>query len=1543
VSENKFPNYKMERLSQANLRPTKSWKGNLTQNNSFKQSSLWRTTENNNNTKSFLDFQIFFQNFLCIDISFLKKQVIDFKYNTIYGTYWDILQVFISILSCAIFVSETYVSTYHSVQLYNLIEQIITQIFMIDFLLSWFVSFRSSTYFSSPMTWVDIITILPSYLIYLQNTPDLSTLRFVRILRLIRILRTFRLLGGFSGVKKQMITICLLILSLTFLAAGIYNLCENDFEQFSYDCQYINKDTSYQPSCTRSRSSYDDSTCDCQKYNCHSKYFPGDLEGQPSLIKCSTIGFLESYYFTVVTICSVGYGDFSPTNQAARIIIMIYIATAFIMIPIQINKLEQLITMNSKYRTFYHHRPNENHIILCGHVNDKQKLIRIFREFFHSDHLMNNYNLEINICILCTSEPNDEVKELLSSPLFENRVSYIIGSALNMEDLYKARGDIASAMFFLSNIEVDEEDALLDDAATVLRTLSVNNFNSNLDCYVQILRSQERDLLKDSNVAELILCYDEYKTIIQARNAICPGLATMIENLFHTFGIIKYENILSSYVTNDWLSEYSYGARMEIYYIPIDQAFFGLLGYSWPLLVEAIYLEFECLLVGVCNLEEYSAHFNPRLYERKKYLTLESYFEHYSLGLLIAPNNSVATAVRYALNDPNQMEIMIENLHIEERQFTIRRAPEDILPPPSIGNFLSASVRALNVGKSFRTTKSVKKIDIESLKTEDIANLRKIQQALDHETQQNRSSLPSQLSTKENSAIDPGMDSDSSEENDDDFLGYIEHDSPPPHHQQQTGTGEGGGGGGGSFHRRVGLLDSSLSKSFVKSFEKPLSVDVKLSPHGSFSEVTSSSSPSGEINLLDTLDQHQDNKTLRPPRGMVSLKSIQSMKRAASSRKMSSLKAFRNTVVKKNKVKSLKQAASLIKTVNKLNAGGAGGFAALVKAAAAAESTPDNLVAKPASLVTAFQQTRVATKQPKLSIFDAIKLAKVKEAISASGTEPSETLPSLSSSQPSLPLDQKKLYSEPEEWTITQDIKKFQTIREESVRNVLATRTSSCMITDTLLQPIEQHDPHLLPLEGGGVGGGGSTSPRLKSQNSLGTNRALTRAQSKGLARALSRGAGPMIQKALSRADSSIGEIITMSTVTDKNAILRRSAQLGQFSKTRRPSVDSGLNALTSVQMKGRPSDEIEDASHLKNHIIVFGCMDYISIFVLELRKKLISDSDYRPILIVSPQEPRKWYQIRTKQNDIFLLTSTVTSAQDLILMNIRDAHALVLLAHRQAISVDETSNVDSESLFLYLTIEKLIPRNVFFTVELCRPNNMGVLNSVIVRRNKIEKNTILQPKNMTALATAMYGNDSAGTGLSLKLRGSHKFRGSVDISGMMNRLQSEKVTGGGGGGGGGGGDEKSSSMSLKLTSRRANVFTVPDLTNVPTRSLSISSMISSNPALHSKNQLARRKFRANRKVCVMFSPSFSPLSHCPLTQKAHTINFWDVDDTHHVLPVFASGKAVCPTAFDSILCQVRPYHSFTLASSHPTLSPTLFALSLSLSLSLSCRVSSVH
>jgi len=129
------------------------------------------------------------------------------------------------------------------------------------------------------------------------------------------------------------------------------------------------------------------------------------------------------------------------------------------------------------------------------------------------------------------TDPNDDVRELLMLPDFESKIFLMVGSPLNAEDLQRVRADVAVAMFFLCNAEVDEETAQLDDALTVLCTLSVSNFNPNLECIVQMIKAGDRDVLRDSNV-DVLICLDELKTILQARNSICHGMSTLVELLF---------------------------------------------------------------------------------------------------------------------------------------------------------------------------------------------------------------------------------------------------------------------------------------------------------------------------------------------------------------------------------------------------------------------------------------------------------------------------------------------------------------------------------------------------------------------------------------------------------------------------------------------------------------------------------------------------------------------------------------------------------------------------------------------------------------------------------------------------------------------------------------------------------------------------------------------------------------------------------------------------------------------------------------------------
>ena len=69
-------------------------------------------------------------------------------------------------------------------------------------------------------------------------------------------------------------------------------------------------------------------------------------------------------------------------------------------------------------------------------------------------------------------------------------------------------------------------------------------------------KAGDRDVLKDSNV-DVLICLDELKIILQARNSICHGLSTLVELLFLSFGTVERKE-------DRWFEEYLGGAGVEL-------------------------------------------------------------------------------------------------------------------------------------------------------------------------------------------------------------------------------------------------------------------------------------------------------------------------------------------------------------------------------------------------------------------------------------------------------------------------------------------------------------------------------------------------------------------------------------------------------------------------------------------------------------------------------------------------------------------------------------------------------------------------------------------------------------------------------------------------------------------------------------------------------------------------------------------------------------------------------------------------------------------
>jgi hypothetical protein len=438
-------------------------------------------------------------------------------------------------------------------------------------------------------TAIDILTIIPVYLDPVV-TPDvypfMSFLRVIRMLRLIRLYDSFRIIKEMNGINRQLALIAFSLIMLTYVSAGILQIVDTSVEM---KCIYINAHTNWEPSCDPVYPNYNDN-CDCESLECHPSYMPYDNKNEPSRIMCSSLTFYDAFYYTIVTVATVGYGDITIRTVAGKGIVILLIFVALFIIPQQINQLHKLLSLSSPYSYPYVPHNNELHVIVCGHTTDKKKLSRFLKEFFHPDRATAD---EYHAVILSPEEPTEDIRSLILTPALESKCTYVIGTALSSIDLGRVSIDSAVAIFFLTDADVHENSANIQDAANVLRVLSVSNYNSEIMCLVQILKSEEKKILNDNEI-DVIICLDEFKVSIQARNALCPGFSTFMENIFHSFGSIdpKIEKSLAP-----WYNEYLAGAGMELYFVPLNKLFLVAMRYRYSSLSFLIFIIITIIII----------------------------------------------------------------------------------------------------------------------------------------------------------------------------------------------------------------------------------------------------------------------------------------------------------------------------------------------------------------------------------------------------------------------------------------------------------------------------------------------------------------------------------------------------------------------------------------------------------------------------------------------------------------------------------------------------------------------------------------------------------------------------------------------------------------------------------------------------------------------------------------------------------------------------------------------------------------------------------
>lgn len=256
--------------------------------------------------------------------------MIDFE--TPLGKGIDLFIIFLNLLASALFVINTYPISPGLRDLLWKVELAVVGFFIIEYILRFYGAEDRWCYVKDTYSIIDLAAILPTLiLLALPTAGTFRDIRFIQTIRIFAVFRIFRFLRFFARehmlfgrISLEMINVAKLILTilmLFFISSGFFYYAESP----------VNPDVR---------------------------------------------NFGDAFYFTVVAISTVGFGDIVPASGAGRLVAIAMIIAGIILIPLQASRIvKEWVSMGiAKFKTacpdcgLSRHDLDASYCKNCGHV-----------------------------------------------------------------------------------------------------------------------------------------------------------------------------------------------------------------------------------------------------------------------------------------------------------------------------------------------------------------------------------------------------------------------------------------------------------------------------------------------------------------------------------------------------------------------------------------------------------------------------------------------------------------------------------------------------------------------------------------------------------------------------------------------------------------------------------------------------------------------------------------------------------------------------------------------------------------------------------------------------------------------------------------------------------------------------------------------------------------------------------------------------------------------------------------------------------------------
>lgn len=251
--------------------------------------------------------------------------------RTLIGKLIDIFIISLNLLICGIYVIETYPLPQRVMEILWQVEVVVVFFFILEYAARVYGARRRLRYLFNIFSLIDLVTILPTVSLLVLPLfglhPELGFIHTMRVFKVIRIFRFLRFTADpdffFGSIPVSLLKVFRLFLTLLiifFVSSGLFFHVE-------------------------------------------------------SSVNRQVMNFGDAFYFTVVTLTTVGFGDIIPVSNAGRWVTVVMILSGIIFIPWQAGQVvREWVHISNKKDVIcshcglkYHDR-DASHCKACGHI-----------------------------------------------------------------------------------------------------------------------------------------------------------------------------------------------------------------------------------------------------------------------------------------------------------------------------------------------------------------------------------------------------------------------------------------------------------------------------------------------------------------------------------------------------------------------------------------------------------------------------------------------------------------------------------------------------------------------------------------------------------------------------------------------------------------------------------------------------------------------------------------------------------------------------------------------------------------------------------------------------------------------------------------------------------------------------------------------------------------------------------------------------------------------------------------------------------------------